>query len=61
MSFDSFGDFETRGYLRDLYGDKDRAILWLFRAFGGQVPLSCWFLVRSGGKGLVTGMIFSYS
>ena len=27
MTFDPFGDFETKGYLRNLEGEKDRAIV----------------------------------
>ena len=27
MSFDPFGDFETRGYLRNVFGEKDPNII----------------------------------
>lgn len=27
MTFDPFGDFETRGYLRNLFGEKDPEIV----------------------------------
>ena len=54
MSFDPFGDFETRGYLRNLFGEKDPAIVkrlehsafvaGLFEAFQylNSVPRLCY-------------------